>query len=249
MVSSLDHHSNFKLTSGGTQRYFRRIVSPQMGIKVDFHDFLDEIPFQENTKLIWLETPTNPTLKLTDISMVATKAKKQQCLLAVDNTFCSPYFQTPLDLGADIVVHSVTKYIGGHSDVVLGVVCTNMEALYNKLRFIQNGVGAVPSPFDCFLAHRGLKTLHIRMEASAKNANAIAMFLETHRAVKKVSYPGLSSHPQYELAQRQQHGFGAMITFYCVGGRKQSAVLLENVSTLNCFINSMKLSTQFLLLL
>lgn len=153
---------------GGTQRYFRRIVTPQMAISVTFHDFSTEMPFQENTKLVWLETPTNPLLKITSIRESAEKAKKHNCLLAVDNTFCSPYFQTPLDLGADLVVHSVTKYIGGHSDVVGGVVCTNNDELYGKLRFIQNGVGAVPSPFDCFLAHRGLKTLHVRMEAAAR---------------------------------------------------------------------------------
>lgn len=153
---------------GGTQRYFRRIVAPQMGISIGFHDFSQDMPFQENTKLIWLETPTNPTLKITDITAIANRAKQHNCLLAVDNTFCSPYFQTPLELGADLVVHSVTKYIGGHSDVVMGVVCTNSDDLYHKLRFIQNGIGAVPSPFDCFLAHRGLKTLHVRMEASAR---------------------------------------------------------------------------------
>jgi cystathionine gamma-lyase len=153
---------------GGTQRYFRRIVQPSNGIKVDFCDLSKEIPFQENTKLVWLETPTNPTLKITDIAQTAAKSKANNVLLAVDNTFCSPYFQTPLDLGADLVVHSVTKYIGGHSDVVMGVVCTNDDDLYTRLQFVQNGVGAVPSPFDCFLAHRGLKTLHVRMEASAR---------------------------------------------------------------------------------
>jgi cystathionine gamma-lyase len=203
-----------------------------MGINVDFDDFSSGVAFKKKTKLVWLETPTNPTLKLTDIDMVAKKTKERNCLLAVDNTFCSPYFQSPLDLGADLVVHSVTKYIGGHSDVVLGVVCTNTEELYTKLRFIQNGIGAVPSPFDCFLAHRGLKTLHVRMEAAARNAFAIAIFLENHKAVSKVTYPGLPSHPQHELAKRQQHGFGAMVTFYCVGGRKQSAAILEKVSLL-----------------
>jgi cystathionine gamma-lyase len=115
-----------------------------------------------------LETPTNPTLKITDIRQVSNMAKEKKCILAVDNTFCSPFFQTPLDHGADLVVHSVTKYISGHSDVVMGVVCTNTEELYRRLRFIQNGIGAVPSPFDCFLAHRGLKTLHVRMEAAAR---------------------------------------------------------------------------------
>jgi cystathionine gamma-lyase len=155
---------------GGTQRYFRRIASPQMGIRFDFLDFehMPNTPIPPDTKLLWLETPTNPTLKISDIQTVAHAAHQNHCLLAVDNTFLSPYFQSPLDLGADLVVHSVTKYIGGHSDVVMGVVCTNHEDLYTKLRFIQNGIGAVPSPFDCFLAHRGLKTLHVRMEAAAR---------------------------------------------------------------------------------
>ena len=169
---------------GGTQRYFRRIVSPRMGIDVDFVDFHDmdlvKSKLTANTtttnasngansiKLLWLETPTNPTLKVTDIRSVSQIAKSCNALLAVDNTFCSPYFQTPLDHGADIVVHSVTKYINGHSDVVMGVVCTNDGDVYKQLRFTQNGAGAVPSPFDCYLAHRGLKTLHVRMEAAAR---------------------------------------------------------------------------------
>jgi cystathionine gamma-lyase len=216
---------------GGTQRYFRKIVSPHMGIDIDFVDFSnDNIPLKETTKLLWLETPTNPTLRITDIKMVAEKAKINGCLLAVDNTFCSPYFQSPLEFGADLVVHSVTKFLAGHSDVVMGVVCTNREDLYDKLRFIQNGIGAVPSPFDCYLAHRGLKTLHIRMEAAARNAFAIALFLEHHKGVARVIYPGLKSHPQHDLAVRQQHGFGSMITFYCVGGREQSAIILQHMS-------------------
>lgn len=160
---------------GGTQRYFRRIVHPRMGIDVDFVDFGNEDEVQlklksadGKIKLFWLETPTNPTLKVTDIRAVAALAKEHNALLAVDNTFCSPYFQNPIEHGADIVVHSVTKYINGHSDVVMGVVCTNNEDIYKQLRFTQNGVGAVPSPFDCYLAHRGLKTLHLRMEAAAR---------------------------------------------------------------------------------
>lgn len=214
---------------GGTQRYFRRIVNPGMGIEIDFVDTSKEIPFKAKTKLLWIETPTNPTLKITNLREVSKHAKRSDCLLAVDNTFCSPYFQSPLELGADIVVHSVTKYIGGHSDVVMGVVCTNDDDLYTRLRFIQNGIGAVPSPFDCYLAHRGLKTLHVRMEASGRNAQAIALFLEKHEAVTKVLYPGLKSHPQHLLAQSQQHGYGAMVTFYCVGGREQSACILQNL--------------------
>ena len=159
---------------GGTQRYFRRIATPVMGMAFDFVDLSNDeddsvaAAFLLKPKLIWLETPSNPTLKITDIAKMAQHAKQNDCLLAVDNTFCSPYNQTPLELGAHLVVHSVTKYIGGHSDVVMGVVCTNREDLYEQLRFVQNGIGAVPSPFDCFLAHRGLKTLHLRMEASGR---------------------------------------------------------------------------------
>jgi len=220
---------------GGTQRYFRKIVNPSMNIQIKFLDFQDEKELKSQmknpeTKLMWLETPTNPTLKISDISSLSKLAHDRNCLLAVDSTFCSPYFQSPLELGADLVVHSVTKYINGHSDVVMGVVCTNDDGLYRKLRFNQNGIGAVPSPFDCFLAHRGLKTLHVRMEASARNAMAIALFLEKHDAVDRVTYPGLPSHPQHELAKKQQHGFGAMITFYCMGQRKESALFLQNVS-------------------
>jgi cystathionine gamma-lyase len=214
-------------------------VNPAMNIKVEFLDFddLDSVDAQVKSgeeaeapaKLFWLETPTNPTLKITDIAQITDIAHSHGCLLAVDNTFCSPYFQSPLALGADLVVHSVTKYIGGHSDVVMGVVCTNSDDLYTRLRFIQNGIGAVPSPFDCFLANRGLKTLHIRMEAAARNAMAIALFLEQHRGVTKTLYPGLPSHPQHDLAKKQQHGFGAMITFYCVGGKEQAAIFLQNL--------------------
>ncbi len=160
---------------GGTQRYFRKIVHTRMSIDIDFVDFNDDKVIlskiasdKGKTKLLWLETPTNPTLKVTDIAKVSKIAKQFNSVLAVDNTFCSPYFQNPLEHGADIVVHSVTKYINGHSDVVMGVVCTNSEDIYRQLRFTQNGVGAVPSPFDCYLAHRGLKTLHLRMEAAAR---------------------------------------------------------------------------------
>lgn len=218
---------------GGTQRYFRKIVNPSMNIRVDFVDFDNEeethAKLTPRTKLLWLETPTNPTLKLTDIEKVAELANANESILAVDNTFCSPYFQSPLKMGADLVVHSVTKYINGHSDVVMGAVCTNDETLYNKLRFLQNGIGSVPSPFDCYLAHRGLKTLHIRMEAAAKNAIEIALWLEQHSAVKKVIYPGLPSHPQHKLALKQQHGFGAMISFYVVGSKIQATTFFENL--------------------
>lgn len=203
------------------------------GITFDFVDMNDEAllesTFKENTKMVWLETPTNPTLKVTDIARVAEIAHKHGCLLIVDNTFMSPAFQRPLELGADISLNSVTKYINGHSDVVGGVVSTNSDELLEKLRFIQNGVGAVPSPMDCYLALRGLKTLHIRMERCADNAMAIAKLLESHDNVEKVIYPGLESHPQYEIAQKQTYGNGGMITFYVKGALDNARRFMENV--------------------
>ena len=238
---------------GGTQRYFRRIVNPRMNIDVDFCDMSDNssvlgklLHAEGKIKLFWVETPTNPTLKVTDIEKCSTMAKRFGAYLAVDNTFCSPYFQNPLENGADIVVHSVTKYICGHSDVVMGVVCTNDDEIYEQLRFTQNGVGAVPSPFDCYLAHRGLKTLHVRMEAASRNAMAIALFLEHHEGVSKVVYPGLESHPQHDIAKSQQHGFGAMITFYCKGEKEQSSIILQSVRTLkNDFYHDLCSLTNF----
>nr|CCA22287.1 unnamed protein product [Albugo laibachii Nc14] len=218
---------------GGTQRYFRKTAAPTYGMSFDFLDMSDpsalESRITEKTKMIWVESPTNPTLKITDIQAVAGISKKHKLLLVVDNTFMSPYFQNPLDLGADIVVHSITKYINGHSDVVMGVVITNDPDVNAEIRFIQNGIGAVPSPFDSYLALRGLKTLHVRMEAHAKNAQLVAEFLESHRNVDRVYYPGLASHPQHEIAKKQASGFGGMITFYIKGGIQHARIFLENL--------------------
>ena len=165
-----------------------------------------------NTKLLWLETPTNPLLSLADIAAVAALRAPGQ-ILAVDNTFASPYFQSPLALGADVVVHSTTKYIGGHSDAVGGVVVTNDDALAEQVKFHQNAVGGVPSPFDAFLTLRGAKTLALRMQQHERNAQAVAAFLSERDDVAQVYYPGLPSHPQYELARRQMRGFGGMVSF------------------------------------
>jgi len=218
---------------GGTQRFFNRVSTPAMGIKYKFVDFTKpgqlEAAITSKTKLIWIETPTNPTLKLADIKAVAETARKHNIIVAVDNTFMTPYLQKPLDLGADIVVHSVTKYLGGHSDVVMGVLATNNLELYEKLKFLQNSIGAIPSPFDCYMALRGVKTLHVRMEAHQKNAQVLAQFLESHPKVAKVVYPGLPSHPQHSLAKKQMSGFGGMITFFLKGGLKESRVFLENL--------------------
>jgi len=206
------------------------------GINFSFVDTTDfaalEAAFQENTKLVWLETPTNPTLKVSDIKAIAEIAHKHNALLVVDNTFMSPYFQQPLNLGADITMSSVTKYINGHSDVVMGFVGVNSDELNEKLRFIQNGLGAIPSPFDSYQALRGLKTLHIRMERHGENALKLASFLEKHDMVEKVLYPGLSSHPQHEVAKKNAvngSGGSGMITFYVKGKLDAARVFLENV--------------------
>ena len=222
---------------GGTQRQFRKIMNPCCGIEFDFIDMekveilSDKI--KSNTKLLWIETPTNPTLKITDINNISNYVKcvmkRDDIIIAVDNTFATPYFQNPLNLGADLVVHSVTKYIGGHSDVVMGcIVCNNTE-IYENLRFVQNSVGAVPSPFDCYMALRGLKTLHIRMEKSQQNSARIANFLSSSDYVEKCIYPGLESHPNHEIAKKQMKGYGSMVTFFVKGGLKETASFLKNI--------------------
>lgn len=168
---------------------------------------------------MWVETPTNPTLRLVDIKAVADIVHAHPgVILVVDNTFMSAYNQNPLSLGADIVVHSVTKYLNGHSDVVMGIAVTSDKQLADRLSFLQNSIGGVPSPFDCFLANRGLKTLHLRMQRHNENAMKVAQFLESSPLVERVVYPGLASHPQHELATRQQRGFGGMVSFYIKNG-------------------------------
>eukprot|EP00743_Colponemidia_sp_Colp-15_P001579 GILK01001725.1.p1 GENE.GILK01001725.1~~GILK01001725.1.p1 ORF type:complete len:406 (-),score=60.25 GILK01001725.1:123-1289(-) len=228
-----DHVISVDDVYGGTQRYFRRISNAQHAVSYSFVDFNDtsafEGAFTENTKLVWLETPTNPTLKISDIRKAADIAHAHNCLLVVDNTFMSPYFQKPLDLGADIVVHSVTKYLGGHSDVVMGVIVTNNDDINTRLRFIQNGLGAVPSPFDCYLGLRGVRTLSLRMREHAKNAMEVAKYLEGHPKVERVIYPGLPSHPQHDIAKVQMSGFGGMITFFLRGGLDESRIFLEKL--------------------
>lgn len=199
---------------GGTYRLFMKVYA-KYGIQFSWVDLGDleavQAAFRPETKLLWLETPTNPLMKLADMAALA-RLKPSQMWVAVDNTFASPAIQQPLKLGADIVMHSSTKYLGGHSDVVGGVLVMNDEKLYTDLKFLQNAVGAVPGPMDCFLVLRGIKTLGIRMERHSENALKIARFLEDHAAVKQVLYPGLESHPQYELAQRQMAHPGGMIS-------------------------------------
>ena len=201
---------------GGSYRLLTK-VHGGFGIKSRFVGMNNLSAFESairpETKLIWIETPTNPMLNIVDISAICTIAKKKGILTCVDNTFASPYLQNPLDLGADIVLHSATKYIGGHSDVVHGAVVTNSELYAQKLRFIQNAVGAVPGPQDCFLILRGIKTLHIRVERACQNAAKIADFLRSHSKIKQVFYPGFIDHPGYDIAASQMRHFGGMVSF------------------------------------
>ncbi len=225
---------------GGTQRFFNRIAAPTYGMTFSFVDtaqpgaLAKELAKHPKTKLVWLESPTNPTLCVSDIRECAAASHAVGALLIVDNTFMSPFFQNPLALGADAVMHSVTKYINGHSDVVGGVVATNDETLLARLRFLQNSLGGIPSPFDCYMALRGLKTLHLRMTAHARNALAIAQFLEPHSAVEKVLYPGLPSHPHYAVHASQSSGASGMITFYVKGGAVAARMFLQAVRLFTC---------------
>ncbi len=201
---------------GGSYRLITTIYK-KFGLKGHFIDMSDPEAVQKkinkNTKLIWVETPTNPMLNIVDIKAICKIAQKKGVLTCVDNTFASPYLQTPIDLGADIILHSATKYLGGHSDVVLGALVVNDKELAKKLYFIQNAAGAVPGPQDCFLVLRGIKTLHLRMERSCKNAKKIAKHLDRHPKVGKVYYPGFKTHPNHEIAKKQMNDFGAMISF------------------------------------
>lgn len=221
LLSSGDHIIAGDDLYGGTYRVFTKVFE-RMGLSFDFVDARDPAKVQaairENTRMIWLETPTNPLLRLCDIEAIAAISKAHQLILAVDNTFLSPYFQQPLALGADLVVHSTTKYIGGHSDVVGGAIMTNSPELHQQLAFIQNGTGGVPGAFDAWLTLRGIKTLALRMREHEKNALAVAEFLAQHPKVAQVNYPGLASHPQHDLAKKQMSGFGGMISCELVGG-------------------------------
>jgi len=201
---------------GGTYRLFE-LVLKQLGYVFKFVDTSDlkqvEAALSPKTRLVFLESPTNPMLRVTDIRAVAQMAHARGAVVCVDNTFMSPYLQTPLELGADIVVHSTTKFLNGHSDMVGGIVILNDETKAQKLRFLQNAVGAVPGPMDCFLALRGTKTLAVRMRQHEENARTLAAFLSRHPKLKSVNYPGLPGHPQHELAKKQARGFGALISF------------------------------------
>jgi cystathionine beta-lyase/cystathionine gamma-synthase len=215
MFSSGDHVVCGENVYGGTFRLFDRVIS-RMGIEFTFVDSanLDEIQaaLRPNTRLVHVETPTNPMMRLTDIAAAAEMAHAAGAWLSVDNTFASPYNQRPLELGADISIHSTTKYINGHSDMVGGLIVTSSDEIHEQLRFLQNAAGAIPGPWDCWLALRGTKTLHLRMRAHNENGQRIAEWLEAHPKIERVFYPGLPSHPQHELARQQMQGFTGMIT-------------------------------------
>ncbi|MBI2422008.1 MAG: PLP-dependent transferase [Candidatus Hydrogenedentes bacterium] len=218
---------------GGTYRIMMSVMKSK-GFDIEFVDLADiaalEAAIRPETRLIWIESPTNPLMKLVDLAAVATVAKRhEQILTMVDNTFLSPYFQNPLELGIDVVMHSTTKYINGHSDVIGGGAVVKDPALGERIYFLQNAMGSVPGPWDCFLILRGIKTLAIRMEEHQKNALGLAKFLEAHPKIAGVLHPGLESHPQYELARRQTRGDGGTFSFYVKGGVTQVYALLEHL--------------------
>ena len=219
---------------GGTYRLFEQVFRKH-GIDFVWTDTTDADAVQslwtENTKMVWIETPTNPLLKLTDIALIAEQARAAGAISVVDNTFASPYFQRPIELGVDVVLHSTTKYLGGHSDVVGGLLLTSDEDLHDRLRYLQNAVGAVPGPWDAWLTLRGVKTLGVRMQRHFDNALAIARHLEAHPRVRKVIYPWLESHPQHELAHRQMSGMSGMITVYLDTDLAGTRRFLETVRT------------------
>ena len=217
---------------GGTRRLFERVRRRSAGHEFSYLSVLDvaslEAAIRPNTKMIWVESPSNPLLKLTDLQAVAAFARKRGLLTVADNTYASPWVQQPLTLGFDIVMHSATKYLNGHSDVIAGVVAVNNTGLAEQLAFIQNAVGSVPSPFDCFLVNRGLKTLGLRMQRHCENAAAIAAWLEVQPKVERVIYPGLPSHPQHAIAKKQMRAGGGMITMFIKGGAAEARRFLEH---------------------
>jgi len=233
LLKSGDHVITMNDLYGGTSSYFRDIASKSNGIKFSFIDVdnitLLESSINKKTKLIWLESLSNPLLKTPDIKKIIKIAKSKGCLVAIDSTFSSPYLINPLELGVDIVVHSATKFIGGHSDILMGVIVCNDEQLIKKIRFIQTGIGAVPSPFECYLTMRGLKTLHLRMKASQLNSLLIAKYLESHPLIDKIIYPGLKSYKYYDLYKEQFRGPGTIMSIYLKGDIKNVKLFLENL--------------------
>jgi len=216
---------------GGTRRLFSNVRERSSGLKFDYVDLSDmaaaAAAIGDDTAMVWIESPTNPLLKLVDLKAIVALAKKSRAIVVVDNTFATPYLQRPLELGADIVMHSATKFINGHSDMVGGIVATSSDKLAKRLGYLQNSIGAVSGPFDSFLALRGVKTLDVRMERHCRSAMQIAKWLEVHDSVESVLYPGLESHPQHELAREQMPGFGGIVTFFIKGGLEDARRFLE----------------------
>ncbi len=224
---------------GGTYRLFERVRRRSAGLDFSFVDLADpaslDAAIRPETRMVWLETPTNPTLKLVDIAAVAERARKRGLLVVVDNTFCSPMVQRPLELGAHMVMHSATKYLNGHSDIVGGMAVVGDDAdLAERMAFLQNAVGGIQGPFDSFLGLRGLKTLHLRMRAHCDNAMALAQVLEGHPKVERVAYPGLASHPQHALASRQMQGYGGMVSVWLEGGFDAAKAFMERLQLFAC---------------
>ncbi|XP_077295911.1 cystathionine gamma-lyase [Arctopsyche grandis] len=218
---------------GGTNRLFRNVVA-RMGVELSFIDLQDATNLTQvikpNTKMVWIETPTNPLLKIFDIAAISKILKEYpDTIFVVDNTFLTPYFQRPLELGADIVMYSLTKYMNGHSDVIMGAAMTSRDDLHERLRFLQNAMGIVPAPFDCYQVNRSLKTLAIRMQQHQKSSLLIAKWLESQSMVDKVIHPGLSSHPQHDLAKKQCYGHSGMLAFFIKGGAAQSSEFLKSL--------------------
>jgi len=224
---------------GGTYRLFEGVRRRSAGLDFSWVDLNDDAAFEAgikpNTKMVWIETPTNPTLKLVDIQAIAAKARARGLIVVVDNTFCSPMLQQPLALGAHIVMHSATKYLNGHSDIVGGMAVVGEDKdLAERMAYLQNAIGGVQGPFDSFLALRGLKTLHLRMKAHCENAQAIAEYLEKHPKVERVAYPGLKSHPQHALAARQMKGAGGMVSVWLKGGFEAAKDFMGKLELFAC---------------
>ncbi len=231
MVDSGSHIVAMDDLYGGTRRLFSTVRERSAGLSFSFVDLTDidatAAAITNDTRMIWVETPTNPMLKVVDLEAIVALAKDRDILVVVDNTFATPYLQRPLEFGCDIVMHSATKFINGHSDMVGGVVVTRDDGLAEQLAYLQNSIGAIAGPFDSFLALRGVKTLDVRMERHCRNAQAIAEWLERHEKVESVVYPGLKSHPQHDVAAQQMSGFGGMITFFIKGDLEDARRFLE----------------------
>ncbi len=232
LLSAGDHVVCSDDVYGGVSRHFNNVLA-RYGMSFTYVDSSDTNAVREaigpETKMLWIETPTNPLLKVTDLQAMATIAKERDLYLSVDSTFATPVFLRPLEYGADIVMHSTTKYLSGHNQLIGGLVVTNRKDIYDEMKFIQKTIGAVPSPFDCWLTLLGVKTLHLRMQRHAASAQRVAEYLQSHPKVARVTYPGLPSHPQYEIAKAQMSGFSGMISFELKGGLPAGKTVMNNV--------------------